>query len=79
MTDHHDYLRTGGRSFRLTADVSILMLKGAGYAAVFCIALIIVAWAFVGIARILPEESKQAPDPTPTSAFLIERATSDRA
>jgi len=37
MSDQdQDYLRTGNREFRLTADVTALMLKGAGYAAIFC-------------------------------------------
>ncbi len=71
MADHDDYLRTGDRNFRLFADVGLLMGKGAGYAALFCFALIIVGWAMLGISRALPEESKQAPDPTPLSFLMI--------
>lgn len=67
MNDQHDYLRTGTRSFRLSADVTALMLKGAGYAALFCLGIYLTAWAMIGVSRLLPEDSKQAPDPTPTS------------
>ena len=74
MSDHNDYLRTGNRNFRLTADVLALMLKGAGYAALFCLAVLIIGWVFVAIARLLPEESKQAPDPTPNSALIAPEA-----
>lgn len=57
---------------RLTADITLLMLKGAGYAAVFVLALwfMIAAMAFIG--RILPEESRQTPDPINRSSMVIE-------
>jgi hypothetical protein len=71
MSDNNDYLRTSSRSFRLTADVTALMLKGAGYAAAFCIAVLIIAWIWLGISALLPDESKEAFDPTP-EAFVIE-------
>ncbi|MEX1235936.1 MAG: RC-LH1 core complex protein PufX [Roseovarius sp.] len=67
MSEHDDFLRTGNRSFRLTADVTALMLKGAAYAALFCFAIFLIGWAFVFVAGLLPEDSKLAPDPTPTS------------
>lgn len=74
MSDQdQDYLRTGNRDFRLTADVTALMLKGAGYAAILCCVIGIAYAVLVGISAILPEDSKFAPDPTPTS-FLIEEA-----
>jgi len=57
---------------RLTADVTLLMLKGAGYAAVFLLAVwfVIAAMAFIG--RILPEESRDTPDPINRSSLMIE-------
>ncbi|MDB4110951.1 RC-LH1 core complex protein PufX [Yoonia sp.] len=57
---------------RLSADITLLMLKGAGYAAVFVLALwfIIAAMAFIG--RILPEESRDTPDPINRSSMMIE-------
>jgi hypothetical protein len=56
---------------RLFADITYLMLKGAGYAAVFVLALwfIIAAMAFIG--RILPEESRQTPDPINRSSLEL--------
>ena len=57
---------------RLTADITLLMLKGAGYAAIFVLALwfVIAAMAFIG--RILPEESRGTPDPINRSSLMIE-------
>ena len=57
---------------RLSADFTLLMLKGAGYAAVFVLALwfIIAAMAFIG--RILPEQSRETPDPINRSSMMIE-------
>ncbi|WP_333711874.1 RC-LH1 core complex protein PufX [Yoonia sp.] len=56
---------------RLFADITYLMLKGAGYAAVFVLALwfIIAAVAFIG--RILPEESRGTPDPINRSSIEL--------
>jgi hypothetical protein len=67
MSEQHDYLRTGTRNFRLTADVTALMLKGAGYAAIFCFAVYVTGYVIVFVAGLLPEASKTAADPTPTS------------
>ncbi|WP_291836817.1 RC-LH1 core complex protein PufX [Limimaricola sp.] len=52
---------------RLRADMTWLMLKGAGYAAllVFGVWLVIAVLELVG--SVLPPDSKTAPDPTPTS------------
>ncbi len=57
---------------RLTADITLLMLKGAGYAAIFVLAIwfVIAAMAFIG--RILPEESRDTPDPINRSSLVIE-------
>ncbi|MFD0858473.1 RC-LH1 core complex protein PufX [Roseovarius aquimarinus] len=74
MHDQDDYLRTGTRNFRLTADITALMLKGAGYAALFCAAIYLIAWVFIGISRLLPEDSKLAPDPTPLSHLAAPEA-----
>lgn len=73
MSDQdQDYLRTGTREFRLTADVTALMLKGAGYAAIFCLVLGLAYAVLIGVSNILPEDSKFAPDPTPTSMMFEE-------
>lgn len=70
MTDNNDYLRTGDSTFRLRADVLALMLKGAGYAALFCLAVGFLIWITYAIGLLLPEESKEADDPTPFSYNL---------
>lgn len=68
--DQNDYLRTSDGNFRVTADVTALMLKGAGYAAIFCLVLGLAYAVLVGISNVLPEDSKFAPDPTPTSMII---------
>lgn len=70
MSDNNDYLRTSGGDFRLRADVLALMLKGAGYAALFCVAVGFLIWITYAIGLLLPEESKEADDPTPFSYNL---------
>ena len=44
------------------------MMAGAGWAAVFVLAVAAILLAVWGVGLLLPEESKQAPDP---NAFLI--------
>lgn len=68
MTGNHDYLGNADNpKLRLSGDVLILMLKGAGYAAIFCLATWFFIWALYAIGMMLPEESKEAEDPTPFS------------
>jgi hypothetical protein len=64
MTDDDNYLQSS-RRFRISADVTALMLKGAGYAALGCSGLVVIAMILLGISAILPEASKEAADPTP--------------
>jgi len=76
MSDNHDYLGTANDTpFRLRADVLALMLKGAGYAAIFCLAVGIFLAATIWIGKLLPAESKEAPDPTPLSYVLPAEAS----
>ncbi|MGB3247149.1 MAG: RC-LH1 core complex protein PufX, partial [Sulfitobacter sp.] len=68
MSDNNDYLRTNSpNNFRLRADVLALMLKGAGYAAIFCLVIWFGLALIYGIGKLLPEESRDTPDPTPFS------------
>ena len=67
MSDNNDFLRTGTGNFRLRADVLALMLKGAGYAALLCVVVGGLIWALYGIGLLLPEQSRDTPDPTPLS------------
>lgn len=72
---NHDYLRTSDDpTFRLRADVLSLMLKGAGYAAVFCLVIGVFLAVTIWIGKALPPESKEAPDPTPLSYVVPAQA-----
>lgn len=70
--DQNDYLRTSKGNFRVTADVTSLMLKGAGYAAIFCLVIGVAYAVLIGISNVLPEDSKFGLDPTPTSMLIID-------
>lgn len=71
MTDNHDYLgMERDPSLQLKASVLMLQLKGAGYAAIFCLIAVFAIWALYGIGLLLPEESKERPDPTPFTYVL---------
>jgi hypothetical protein len=72
MSDNHDYLGTSETTFRLRADVLMLMLKGAGYAAVFCIVVGVFLAVTIWIGTLLPAESKEAPDPSLGAIELIQ-------
>jgi len=70
MTDNDNILETTGRG-RLTADVTYLMLKGAGYAMVGCLAVLVTVLVIAAIGRALPEESRDTPDPINRSSLEI--------
>ena len=74
MSDNHDYLGTSASS-RIFADILALMMKGAGYAAIFCFVLLLVGWFLVFLAGLLPPASKEAPDPTPNSQLRLDAET----
>lgn len=64
---------------RLTADITLLMLKGAGYAAVFVLALWFIIAVIAGIGRALPNESRETPDPINRSSSLMIELVEERA
>ena len=75
MTDDNDILRLGRRG-QLTASITYLMLKGAGFAAI----VVLVLWlgiAFLGWfgRTVLPEDSRFNPDPINRSDLVIEPQT----
>ena len=74
MSDNHDYLNTGldDKTLRLSGQVTFLMLRGAGYAMVFCLAVWFLIWATITIGEWLPEESRETEDPTPFSQMEIQ-------
>ena len=49
----------------------MLQLKGAGYAAIFCLVAVFAIWFLYGVGLLLPEESRETEDPTPFSYNLI--------
>ncbi|MEL6607323.1 MAG: RC-LH1 core complex protein PufX [Pseudomonadota bacterium] len=57
-------------TFRLRMDVLGLMLKGAGYAALFVIGVWLFVYVIHLVGKLLPPESKEASDPTPLSFWL---------
>ena len=71
MTDNNDYLRTGDRTFRLRADVFMLMMKRAAYAALFTFGVGLFIWVFYLISLLLPDAAREADDPTPFSSIEI--------
>lgn len=62
-----DTLLGMSRKNRLAADVTFLMLKGAGYAAALVLGIWLVIAVIALIGQQLPEESRGASDPTPLS------------
>lgn len=74
MIDNNDMLRLGRRG-QLSSNVAFLMLKGAGYAAIVVL-LIWLGIAFLGWfgRTVLPEDSRDNPDPINRSGVLIEPA-----
>jgi uncharacterized membrane protein len=48
------------------------MLKGAGYAAIFVLAVWFVIAIIAGIGRALPDESRDTPDPINRSSLTID-------
>lgn len=71
MNDQDNILELSERS-RLTADITLLMLKGGGYALVFVLAVWFVIAVIAGIGRALPDESRDTPDPINRSSLTIE-------
>ena len=67
MSDENGVFGPSDSTSRLRADGLALMMKGAGYALAFCLALIVIGAILTGIAALLPEASKERPDPTPVS------------
>ena len=59
------------RKSRLSAEVTYLMLKGAGYAALLVIGIWLTIEVIAGIGRLLPEESRETPDPSPVSQMVL--------
>ena len=70
MSDNNDILGLDRKS-HVAADITYLMLKGAGYAAIFVLALWFIIAVIAGIGRALPEQSRETPDPINRSSSLM--------
>ncbi len=73
MSEQENILEMSEKS-RLTADVTLLMLKGPGYAAVFLLVVWFIVAMIAGIGRALPDESRDTPDPINRSSITIDVA-----
>ena len=64
----HDYIEQSPRA-RLRGWVLSEMMRGAGYAFVFLLALILIYSVLWGVGQFLPEERLNTPPPMPFSAL----------
>ncbi len=71
MSEHENILELSEKS-RLSADITLLMLKGAGYAAAFCLAVWLIIAVIALIGKALPDESRDRPDPINRSSVIID-------
>ncbi len=55
------------------------MLQGAGYAALCLLLLLVTIWVIALLGRLLPEQSRQTPDPTPSSSLSVPAGPNDFA
>ncbi len=67
----HENILELSEKARLTADITLLMLKGAGYAAAFCLTVWLIIAVIALIGQALPPESRDTPDPIIRSEILI--------
>jgi hypothetical protein len=74
MTMADDYFQTSRRT-NLTAWITGEMLRGAGWAAAFVIAVGLVLWAIYGVGLLLPAESRETPDPMAALQTLRDMVT----
>lgn len=70
MSDDHQYLEMTRRG-RLVADVTFLMLKGAGYAALFVFLVWLAIAIIAAIGNALPDRSRDTPDPINRSEIVL--------
>lgn len=76
MSENHEYLTRGeSKRFSLSADVLLLMLKGAGYAMIACLVVWFLIAAIYWVGKMLPDESRETEDPTPYSFNLTVQDT----
>lgn len=71
MKENHDYLMaTQDSKSMLKGQILMLQLRGAKYAAAFCLIIVLAILALAWIGNLLPEDSRFTPDPTPLSFYM---------
>ncbi len=55
------------------------MMQGAGYAALCLFILLVTIWVIAGLGRLLPDQSRETPDPTPESSISVPAGPTDFA
>lgn len=76
MDDQKNILSMDDKT-RLSADITYLMLKGAGYAALLVLGIWLTIAVIAAIGKALPPESQEAADPSPWSSLEILEPVSD--
>ena len=71
MNDKTTNILGNSERVRLTGDITLLMLKGGGYAMAGCLAVLLTVLAIAAVGRALPEESREQPDPINRSSIEI--------
>lgn len=72
MKENHDYLSANqDPTSALKGQILMLQLKGAGYAAAFCLIVLLAILALAWLGKLLPEDSRFTEDPTPFS-YLVQ-------
>jgi hypothetical protein len=70
MSDQPNYLAQGGRRGAIRSFVLNEMMRGAGWALLVVAGIALFLWAVYGVSLLLPEQSKNMPDPGPFSALV---------
>lgn len=69
-SDLNEVLGVNART-QLSASILMLMLRGAGYALIFCLLVLFTILILAAIGRALPEDSRFTPDPINRSSLEL--------
>ena len=75
MSDTPDYVSQGGRRAAIRSFVLNEMMRGAGWAASVILGIAFTLWVVYLVGLLLPEQSKNMPDPGPFSALIAPAST----
>ncbi|MEL6570151.1 MAG: RC-LH1 core complex protein PufX [Pseudomonadota bacterium] len=76
MSDLNEVLRVSDRG-QLSASILMLMMRGAGYALLVCLAILFTVLIIAAVGRALPEDSRFTPDPINRSSIELPLTSSD--